>query len=1418
MSKIGQIIEFNREEFFDGAVQSDWFYDVTKREKVAESYIFHGPKYFGVGENDIANTKHKLIDSISFVNSISEKISYDTDSSRFVLTIAGYGAGKSHLSVAMGAIFSGDDLQLQSKILKKIEVAEPSLAKNIKSSLIKPNLVIVLNGMNDFNLNYEVLRCTREALKLHNINDDFLKDITKAHSIAVTFVENTFTSFKENFIKYANKYQKYKNLSVEILKEKLITNMESDINAFEIVNETYNEINGNYIRWDNGLTAGDILKTVNKVLCEERGIFNKIIILFDEFGRYIEYTSSHPQQAGESALQQIFEAIQNANKKILFVGFIQSDLSAYLSRVQNTNIKRYVSRYEGSDKYYLSSNLETILANLLTKKKPEQYDIMIDNIINGEKYSYNESLFNNIHRWIKDANKKGVWKDRQLYNNVILKGSYPIHPLTTWIMSTLSTWMQQRSTLTFVEDIFEDIKDEELSREEVLYVYPISIVKSKLFNELLNAEEKGLQQSQNCILYNAIMTKYGEKLSDNDIKVLQAILISNIGRFTPYNKEDMIDLIKYSSGLEENIIVKSVKELESNFGVIRFDDSIKRFEMLADANGRNEFNRKLINYKIRVSTINPLEFIDETISTDMGLTRFEETTFALDNHISSTEWKFSKRIINSKFINEDYIKKNISMIKPVEGTDISTRGIINFVYVDKDSYDEVGRINKLLYDMNNSNYASIYILVYDSENKIKDALIEYQALKQFSKDEMNDFSKFIANSKKICIQNIVRTFILLTAKKQILIDNKIIESTMRMPQYCNEILKKQFTKVVSFSFDGFEKKILANTRRYFVAIARGLITNTITNNKGIKSLDSDVLNRLKSVLCIDNNNSWKIMSSTGLLLQPQTGILKEMYEDVYNKLELNKPISIRLLFAKYLDKPYTMNQYSLSLFIAYFIGFNSNELNIYNSTEKLKKVDFANKVFADNKIDFTYLLRCTIEKVEMNKKDDIKRSIDSITNTLYVDKCGEGLIKLRELEKEEDIDEYLPTIELLKQKMTRGIEKYKDLKSELNVYNEFFEKYFEKSFVIKAIGTSTIKRLFDTKYEEKISGTEFNYSQEYINKINDLKKNILKSIDSNLEECINKGFKFKYEDYKQEESYIRNIGVFLRNNGRDDLANLVEQSFKRRKQLLIEEQKFERVFHEFDNFIKRNRNLDNRNYSELEGLKEDLKTWNDTIGELNISKERKRTLLNSIVNLTEIINLRRRAMDSIRDEIYIECKKVTSKTQIRDIEVKINRYLSLLPEQEDEIQLKRILDMAQSLNQEFKQLELCRNDRKQVKELTIRLAEEFKESFLSELVNNQIIEINNNLDRLDFKWKQEQIINKKAMLLELTVEQCEEWKEINNIPPIYAKEETILEYRELRRLINERIKSSKIEGIISIFKELDDDEKEKCIKLLHNLR
>ena len=46
--QIRDILKFNKDKYFGGAVQANWFYDADKVSAIADSYVFHGPKYHGV--------------------------------------------------------------------------------------------------------------------------------------------------------------------------------------------------------------------------------------------------------------------------------------------------------------------------------------------------------------------------------------------------------------------------------------------------------------------------------------------------------------------------------------------------------------------------------------------------------------------------------------------------------------------------------------------------------------------------------------------------------------------------------------------------------------------------------------------------------------------------------------------------------------------------------------------------------------------------------------------------------------------------------------------------------------------------------------------------------------------------------------------------------------------------------------------------------------------------------------------------------------------------------------------------------------------------------------------------------------------------------------------------------------------------
>lgn len=348
-------------------------------------------------------------------------------------------------------------------------------------------------------------------------------------------------------------------------------------------------------------------------------------LLFDEFGRFIEYTAANPTIAGDAALQQIFEAVQTANGKIIFAGFIQNELKAYLSRIEKTaNITRYIDRYRTAcENLFLSSNFETILANILKKSGPE-FDRLVENAI-GHYNNYHTKIQSALSRWDRSAVKKSVWVTPDLYKSVILKGCYPLHPITVWLLSGSHQWMQQRSTLAFVAEMFDQVSSSEIDSAWLPYIYPVQLIDSGIFNEMLNSEEKGLVSSQYCMLYRDIFVKIGDKLSDLEKTILKAVLIVNMGRMAFRNKDDAIMAIRYCSNVTEDEVKHALKSLEEMHGVVAFDEHAKTYDLIAEANGFNEFKRIFAKYRLGVkSTIGDL---DEAVLSQISLTTPVDTSF-----------------------------------------------------------------------------------------------------------------------------------------------------------------------------------------------------------------------------------------------------------------------------------------------------------------------------------------------------------------------------------------------------------------------------------------------------------------------------------------------------------------------------------------------------------------------------------------------------------------------------------------------------------------------------------------------------------------------------------------------------------------------------------------------------------------------
>ena len=182
--RIGDIISFRKYLYFEGAVQADWFYSPVKSAKVAENFVFHGKDYLGVDK------KAKSIDTISLAQILSHKLTDET-ANPLSLVIADYGTGKSHFAVTLAQLFSGSTYMSETyrAIINNIRKIDKVSAKEIGSASNDRNFVLVINGMRDFNLHYEILRAAQRSLQLYGLSDEKLHALNRTLETASLFFE-----------------------------------------------------------------------------------------------------------------------------------------------------------------------------------------------------------------------------------------------------------------------------------------------------------------------------------------------------------------------------------------------------------------------------------------------------------------------------------------------------------------------------------------------------------------------------------------------------------------------------------------------------------------------------------------------------------------------------------------------------------------------------------------------------------------------------------------------------------------------------------------------------------------------------------------------------------------------------------------------------------------------------------------------------------------------------------------------------------------------------------------------------------------------------------------------------------------------------------------------------------------------------
>lgn len=1402
--KVSDIVRFSKERCFNGAVQTEWFYDTKRVGTVAESYVFHGSKYFGVSETDVDLSGHRLIDTASFALNLSEKLCAEKPSNTFLMTIAGYGAGKSHLAVSLAALFSNTETLSQS-VIDNIQAADQAIGQKIKQNHKKKNLVVVLNGMNNFNLDAEVLKCVRLSLKQNEVSDSVLKSLTKSYDIARYFVERNYSLAQTRFEEEASKQGI--SLRGERLKKHLIENIEADANVISCINSVYKEFNGDSIQWDRGLAAGDVLTVVCNELCGKGKPFNKVLILFDEFGRYIEYAAAYPEIAGEAALQQIFESVQSASGKMIFAGFVQSELDAYLARIEkSSNIIRYVGRYKSSENLFLSSNFETILANVLQKVDERQHSRVLGNALERYK-SFHSRMESSLVRWDRTQNKKSVWTDAPIYDSVILRGCYPLHPYTVWLLSNMNRWMQQRSAIAFASEMVERIADMEIDGTWLPYVYPVNIIDSSIYDEMLNSEEKGLVQSQYCMLYRDIILKIGDKLKPNELTVLKAVLIINIARFAFTNKDDALVAIRYCSNLKENEIALALKDLENLHGVVSFDENANTFDLIAEANGFNEFKRAYSKYRImtKSATIGDL---DESLRRELSLSADIETAFGQDHHISSLEWRFRKSLYDSTEITRELITSKLRTIENNYAGEES-RGELIFAYCSADAAAEISRLSALHRELDLENSTIIITFLDDSDGEILAALTLKNVLNRFSNSDRERFEKHIVGQQKMQDKKIIRKFNALVQKRDIVTNADLGQYQGRLNALCSGRFDSVFIRPAPFMFDGFENKTPAAARRYLANICTKMFDRTLMNVQSYNALTSDEKNRVKAALAVGPTTSWQVYNNSCTFIKPLNPVLAEVFNDIDQTVEQSTdPINVLQLLGKYTKKPYGMNINALALFVFYYIAYKDKQILCYYGQEKLLPAHVSDKILKKQKLEPKEFIKIKIQKNIFASRDLVQELCREIMSCTAVEQCAKYRNKLDLLTAQEGIsDENQLAVAAAVARLEEGSALRDSIYDKIAKANEL---------IVEARKTFSIQKFYRVfnYYVDTASlivpNLPFVYSDHFKGQLSEIKS----ATDAILKKNGLAGIKrlsCKITQLSQYKNICANIAKVFREHGYSDLATALEARAVAVEEDLLARQKYEATLVELDKDIAIVSGVDSVGYAECVSYVEKMNGWKrffDAAKDMPVALANGQmqkitvTLSQLQKRLTELTDVCKSTIAHIAENDSVEVMGVLYDKLKVLVDVGLN--------EEDSVAATTVL----------KEIEVAR---KAIDSLPDKLAalQDFLRIMPDNLYGNcqHVVssEVNRRIEKLlaqQNRWIERFITPTERSITSMSAFDCSNWMEKTKELPDYLDDETVARYYSLAERVESRMHKSRVDGVLAMYLKLTASEKEEVQKAI----
>jgi len=939
--QIQDFVSFQREFFFDGAVQLKWVDTQPEKARLAaQNYVFHGPQFHSSDAKSVQ--KYTLKDTLTFTRDIIANLYNEQADTAFHLTIAGYGMGKSHLATALAMLlmnYPGPEADL---IFENMRAVDEKLTLEIESYLKienKPYLILVFDGMGNFNLPSELRKKVVQQIQHADLDLTPIDKLSPRFQKAQEFVKRNYQDKQEIFEKAFGFLPPVEKILQHLL--------ERDETTFEQVNEVFATSTGSEIPLEGQDSVQELLVTINEEYCGPGKPFAKMLILFDEFGRFLEYAADHPRLAGDSALQQIYQGVQDTGSNVNFIGFIQYELKTYLHRIRKSGqgeISRYIGRFDAAQKHMLSSNLETIFANLLRKPDLEQVRKFINQ--NKPYFVHQHQL---MKKFLPRFEEFPTWDRFDEFYQKVLLGSWPLDPITVWLLTKDQNIVQNRSAISFIKDKLDDLAENKITDDPKSYlISPADFCAGSMLEEMKAAEESAggtIVQS-----FYAVKEKNAGRFERRHINVLAGIVIASKLKTKRHDEEAFQDFLALLSGLTPSETRSTIQELSDDYNVLEWNSKLAQYDILIDSVPRSAFTNFLKTQVKKVSETQALALFQNqglSLFQEIDVFKTVEPDFAVENNITSKEWVFAVNCVSYGHL-PNVLEKSFNSWLSATQPGAEKGQLIHYLIpesVNADAeFEEVQNKYQGLLNGTGEKVAPVLVqMIIDSESLILSGLKKLCVLQDLRQEHREKYRNFFESEKEQVLNEII-----LNLKAELHRGHRVgvpknIEAARRLIKLGSQIFEATYPDVAPFPFDGFHttKGSASKDCHHFT---KSILSDLVSIN-WLRNASTPQQNRFKTVLI----NEWGLFSEQLELKQrPKNHSLSKIVNHFDELLKLNGEIDLQDMYEKLLKPPYGFNEAAAGLLLSYFLFKELPNKSLIFDKKDISKNDWTEKALPAN--------------------------------------------------------------------------------------------------------------------------------------------------------------------------------------------------------------------------------------------------------------------------------------------------------------------------------------------------------------------------------------------------------------------------------------------------------------------------------------